>query len=237
MVRGLTKSLVKKVVVPSINKVTGKSEYELGDLSKMLAQDYAELLGGEKKDRYELGDLTRAWVGNFTGKTEYMVGNVSEEIVRRVQSGEYSTEDMWLLCGLLVSLGVGLTPVAHVLPIKLLLQLLNFAISRELNKRTRKVLVAIATTLDERFKEALTGDPNTQAGEMTKQAVLDYLQKENYEAGDILRSLNDVLMAAEDSEGEKKGGNISLRKGIVLCDKVLDELDKWDDVLLKRILE
>ena len=237
----LTKSFFRKSVEPNINKITGKSEYRFGDLTKHLAKNMTSSFTGrdcnDEDYEYEFGDITKAWVANFTGQKDgYRVGDLSKAVIRRVRSGEYKVEDMWLMLRVLVALGAGLTPVAQVLPVKLLLQLLDVALTQEVGER---LVGALASVLDERFKEALTGDPNYQIGDWTKRAVLKYIDKDEYEFGDIVKTLQRKMEAEKKQQQQQEvKKETPIRKqeriGMLLNEKALQEVEEWDKKFLEE---
>ena len=96
--------LTKSIIGGSVEKITGKP-YEFGDLTrhvdKSVKEKVADLTG---KDEYEFGDLSRfvdqqikGKVNEFTGKDAYKVGDISKELVRRVASGDFTLDDLFML--------------------------------------------------------------------------------------------------------------------------------------------
>ena len=128
------------------------------------------------------------------------MGDISKEIIRRVSTGEYATEDLLLLCKALVTFGVGLTPVASFLPAKLLLEMMSFGIAEDVGGR---LMGALSKTLDERFKETITGDANYRLGDKTKQVVQNLMakakEKETFTStkSEVSVSRNDVVSGDE----------------------------------------
>lgn len=174
-----------------INKITNKDEYEFGDLSRHLDSKVKERIADiNEKNKYEFGDLTRYLVKDFTNSTNYQFGDITKEIIRRVKSNDYTMEDLALLVKALVSFGVGLTPVASFLPVKLLVELLNYSIAGDLGT---KVVSSISLEIDKRMKDAIMGDENYQVGDLTKKAVLKYTGREEYNFGDITKTVVDSL--------------------------------------------
>lgn len=220
-----------------VNSITGKEEYEFGDISRWMDQRAKsavnELTG---KDEYRFGDLSRfadatikEKLNNFTGQEEYQVGDVSKEILRRVAAGDYKLEDILLLCKVLASFGIGLAPVASALPAKLLLDLLNVSLGQEIGGR---LLEALAVSVDQRFKETLTGDADYKMGDVTKSAILNFVGKDetsSYEFGDITKTIAKQL---EDNNAESKKFGVAEPKAgkgsIVLEPKLVAELEDWD---------
>jgi len=179
----ITKGLLKKAS-SAVNQVTGKDEYTFGDLSRWADARVKQRINNiTGEDEYEFGALSK-WadaqvktqIANYTGKEDYVVGDVSQEIIRRVSTGEYATEDLVLLCKALVTFGVGLSPVARFLPAKLLLEMIKFGLVEEVGGR---FMGALSTTLDQRFKETLTGDANYRIGDKTKQAIQNLMAVAN----------------------------------------------------------
>jgi len=188
-----------------VTKLTGKESYEFGDLSRWLDQK-----GKEK-------------VGNLAAKdfSDYQVGDITKEVMRRVRSGDYQSHDVFLALRILLSAGASLTPIAGVLPLKLLIELVNLGLAQDLTGRLMEVL---AGSLDERVKEAVTGDKNYRLGDLTRNKMLtelaEFTGNEEYTFGDISRTI-----AARSQDGKK----CSLRsKAIDLEDSITDELTEWD---------
>ncbi|CAE7239955.1 unnamed protein product, partial [Symbiodinium microadriaticum] len=160
-------------------KVTGKDVYELGDLSKYLDTQ------------------AKKQVAKLTGKDSYEFGDISREIARRVQESDVvDEEDLRLLLTTVVALGVGLTPVAHLLPVQLLLNLYTTSVEVELgNRAASKLTGALAQELDRRAKGVLLGKGNEDyvLGDLTKaqiqRSVASLTGKDKYEFGDISRAL------------------------------------------------
>lgn len=153
----ISKSVVKALGT-SVNKVTGKDEYQFGDISRWIDKQAKEK------------------VNEFTNKDgEYQFGDISKEIIRRVRTGDFTLDDIVILCKVLISFGVGLQPVASFLPVKLLVEMLNYSIAADLGD---KMVGAVATELDKRMKSAITGDEMYRIGDMTLRAVNKFTGKQ-----------------------------------------------------------
>ena len=76
-----------------INDLTGNEEYEFGDLSRLV----------DSKIKGE--------VNKFTNSTSYEFGDLSKEIVRRVATGKYTLDDLFMLFKALAMVGASLSPV------------------------------------------------------------------------------------------------------------------------------
>lgn len=192
-----------------INEITGKEgEYEFGDLSRYLdAKAKKRVLMARKSNAtsttddeyfYQFGDLSR-WVSHllqeratgFTGEEKYRLGDITKTIVRRVQTGEYCIDDIYLALRVLVAAGIPILPVTNALPLKMLLQLVEADLAKDIGARLTE---SVAASLDARFKQALTGKSDYQLGDMTKdrlrQQLAKFTGKDQYEFGDIVRALS-----------------------------------------------
>jgi hypothetical protein len=156
---------------------------------------------------------------NFTGKGEYQIGDVSREIIRRVQTGEYELADIIFLCKVLITFGVGLTPVTSFLPGKLLVEMIQFSIVEETGGRLLNVL---STTLDQRFKETLTGDLNYKLGDKTKQAIQNLMQMANEQVtenvlNEQVDKVMDAALIAELDDWDRRLGITEKGTGLSKC--------------------
>jgi hypothetical protein len=187
-----------------VSKLTNKTDYEFGDLTR-----WADSVSREK-------------VSNFTSKSGYEAGDISKEVLRRARSGEYSVEDMFLALRILLSAGASFTPLIGFLPLKLLLDLLNLGLAGDV---TGKLVEVLAGVVDERMKEAITGDSKYQLGDLTKKkavaALAKFTGKEKYEFGDISRKVTQLSL----QEKTKKSGS---KQQIELESEIADELVDWD---------
>jgi len=119
-------------------------------------------------DEFSYRDLSR-WVdarakdkiNEVTAKETYVFGDLTRELGRRVASRKYTLDDLVVLLKALVSFRVGLSPVAAFLPVKLLVDLLNYSIAGDLGNR---LVASLAQEIDKRIKHALTGDSEYQVG-------------------------------------------------------------------------
>jgi hypothetical protein len=215
-----------------VKKLTGRDVYQFGDISRWLdrqTKNRISSLTGKEEGDYEFGDLTR-WadaiakekVANFTGKKDYQIGDMSKEIVRRVRSGEYELSDVFLALRVLLATGASLTPITSVLPIRVLLDLVNLGLAQDV---TGKLVGVLASNLDERMKQALTGDVNYQLGDVTKtklrQALMDFTGKKTYEFGDLSRTIGKLIES-------NSAGVVVDKERLELKDQVASALDDWD---------
>ncbi|CAJ1403951.1 unnamed protein product [Effrenium voratum] len=110
-------------------------------------------------------------VADLLGKEQYEFGDISREIARRAKEAEIDEEDLKLLLRAVLALGAGLTPVAHLLPIQVLLNLYGSSLELELSQRLLSRLTAsMAKELDRRAKEAMLGKGNEDyvLGDLTR---------------------------------------------------------------------
>ena len=167
--------LTKSLIGGSVEKITGKP-YEFGDLTrhvdKSVKDKVANLTG---KEEYEFGDLSlfvdkqiKGEVNKFTGKDAYKVGDLSKELVRRVASGDFTLDDLWMILKGLTIFGASISSVSGFLPVKLLIDLLNFSLANDVAGR---VSSALAVELDKRLKGALLGNENYKLGDATKSTI------------------------------------------------------------------
>jgi hypothetical protein len=220
--------LTKSLLGTTANVLTGtKEEYKFGDITKGVvkkAADAVKEISG--KDDYQFGDLTLALdrkakekTAEFTGKSDYQVGDISKEILRRVRAGECKVEDIILLVKIMATLGAEFSPLASMLPAKLLLEMMNYSLAQEVGG---KVLEIVTGTLDKRFKEAVTGDADYAVGDLTKKAIFNFIGKKDgdYELGDLTRTISKRL-----KENDRSGA------GVAMDAEFVKELEQWDAAL------
>lgn len=205
----LTRGLLKRTQ-GKVNDLTGKDSYEFGDLSRWADQKAKERVRNARGDatrtnddgayHYQLGDVSR-WATDFAkekaaqyagkkGSEDYVFGDISRTIFAKVRSGDYQLDDVYLALRVLVTAGFSILPVANLLPVKLLLQLVEFDLAKDVGGKLTGVL---ASSVDARVKEALTGDANYQLGDLSKsklnEVVSSFTGKDSYEFGDISKAL------------------------------------------------
>ncbi|KAL7534303.1 hypothetical protein ACHAXR_005778 [Thalassiosira sp. AJA248-18] len=236
--------LTKSLIGGSVEKITGKP-YEFGDLSRAIDSSIKDKVNDfTGNDDYEFGDLSR-WVdtkikgevNKFTDKESYKFGDLTKEIVRRVASGEYTLDDLFMLLKALAIFEASISPVAGFLPVKLLVELLNFSL---LNDVAGKVTSSLAMELDKRLKKSLLGDENYKLGDATKRtissAVQSYTGKESYEFGDVTKKVVSTF-ADEAKVSGKDRQTIGMKSAHPeeLEASMVDALDKWDSLSEKQL--
>lgn len=132
-------------------------------------------------------------VNKFTNKEEYQFGDMTKEILRRVATGQYTLDDLFMSLKALAIFQASISPIgkfeiwrlltialhiylsnhhirllAGFLPVKLLVQLLDYSL---LNDVAGRVTSALALELDKRLKKSLLGDENYQLGDATKRTI------------------------------------------------------------------
>lgn len=240
--RGLASRFTNRV-----EQVTGK-EYKFGDLSRHLdakaKEKVCEVTG---KDSYSLGDLSlwadanvKAKVCEMTGKNSYTAGDLTKEILRRVTSGEMKWEEVLMLMKMMLSIGASFSPVAGMLPAKVLIELLNYSIIAQAGEM---VTSAISTELDRRMKKAFTGDSEYQLGDISKRQLLRFIGSDTYEFGSLTKTIIEKMNArdVDHNDGSREGIKSGTGKGdgILFADssnenlelsneQVLIELAAWD---------
>ncbi len=244
----ITKSLIKQI--------TKKDTYEFGDLSKHFDSTIKNRIAQlSDKNEYEFGDLTKYLIQDFTNSSDnsfagtgetysYKFGDITKEIINRVKSREYTLDDLAILIKALVSFGVGLSPVASFLPVKLLIDLLNYSIAGDLST---KVISSISLELDKRMKKAITGDESYQIGDYSKKAILKYIGRDEYTFGDITKTVVESMEKYEAQQKEIAALNQKvkdeeqiIKKRTFLTsdndfDKVSKDLEAWDEKYLKDL--
>lgn len=112
---------------------------------------------------------------------------VAKVLIERTASSECNLSDLMLLLKVLVMLGASFGPLAKILPVTILLDLLNVSLEARLGG---KILEVLAESLDERFSAAFTAQ---ELGDLAKRsltaAILTFTGKQTYEAGDIERAV------------------------------------------------
>lgn len=173
-------------------------------------------------------------MSSFANKEDYEFGDVTKEILRRVASKDFEWKDMVMLMKVLLSFGVGLNPIASLLPIKFLIDLLNYSIYADVGDR---FVGAITLEVDKRMKKAFTGDPEYQMGDLSKKAVLSYIGKDKYDFGDVTKKVLESLEENKkdlrnDADGMQSADNPNSFLG-KMDEGVTQELEAWDTQILR----
>lgn len=167
--------ITKSLIGSRVEKLTGKP-YQFGDLSRKIDSSIKESINSlTGKDDYEFGDLStyvdsqiKSQVNRFTKNERYRFGDLSRELLRRVGEGEYTINDLYMILKALAVFEASISPVAGFLPVKLLIELLNFSLANDVAGR---VSSALAMELDRRLKKVILGDENYVLGDATKRKI------------------------------------------------------------------
>ncbi|CAB9510947.1 expressed unknown protein [Seminavis robusta] len=158
----------------------------------------------------------RDMVLGFTGKSDYQFGDIAKEVVRRASTADYNLQDIILLLRVMLTLGASVTPLAKLLPITVLLEMLNTTIEARLGG---KLLEVLAQALDERFMAAFSAE---ELGDLAKRslsaAIIAFTGKASYQKGDIEETVskmnnnnnnnnNDATQQEENGQDEKAVNN------------------------------
>ena len=211
----------------------------------------------DQRGRSDLGSL----VQGFTNKPNYKVGDISREVLRRLRSGEYSKEDIMLVLKIIAIVGANFQPIAAVLPMKVLLEMVEVSLAQDLSS---KVVEMLTSEVDGRMKEMVMGDKDYKLGDLTKKAltgskdyqlgdftksVLQQMTSKDYQFGDITRNLlkkGDKPSSASSSVNKQLVDD-DAKKAIEAWDKKYLaskqdesaikqlELEAWDQKLIKNM--
>jgi hypothetical protein len=175
----LTRGALKKVIGDvdltrgALKKIKGDGD---GDDNGDTKSDTTTntLTPGTKKSSYKFGDISK-WldkkakddIGKFTNKQEgdaaYQFGDISKELIRRLRDGEYTRDDLLLFIKVVATIGINLTPVARILPLKVLTELLNLSLEATIAQSIGdKMISSLTNEIDSRMKEFVTGNREYQ---------------------------------------------------------------------------
>ena len=130
---------------------------------------------------------TKAFILRFTGKPDYQFGDITKEVLHRAAASDFNTKDMMLLLKLLLTLGVSFTPLAKIMPLTVLLELLNESLETRVGG---KLLEVLAGSVDSRFIAAFDAE---EIGDFAKRslstAIVLFTGKDDYKEGDIARAV------------------------------------------------
>jgi len=265
----LNSAALLDTLTSSICKVTGKDTYKLGDMSRYLdnrAKDAIRGLTGEVqlqvmglskqvddqiKDRINSLKLAKI-------QKDFNIADITRTIIQKVASGDYQLSDITFLCKVLVVLGADFSPVAGLLPVRLLLELFGYSIVIGLGER---FMTAIATELDRRLErnEQKEDEKNQSSlplamipldngitagsytpGDLTKQAILEYTGKNTYQTGDIAGSK--MLEKASPTSTSTSTGDIfsvdiikELEECLAMERELVEKLNEINSVKMKSV--
>jgi hypothetical protein len=198
-------------------------------------------------------------VNKFTNKERYEFGDLTREIVRRVSTGEYTLDDLFLLLKALAVFEASISPLAGLFPVKLLIELLNFSLANDVVGR---VSSALAMELDRRLKKEILGGENYVLGDLLRELLpmllglllgkvclklviskclsLDFAIQyisDSYSFGDVTKTVISSIKSNQLKVVNTK------KEPLLLGTKSLDDrieqsvseaLEKWDEALLEK---
>ena len=120
-------------------------------------------------------------------------GAIKKEVERFISVGEWNMQDLSLLLRNVLLLGGSLTPAASLLPVRMLVSIYGSSLASELGER---LVQEIASSLQQRLSQGLS-DSVRAGGQLSKQAVSQITGKEDYEFGDITKSIGKKLFGGK----------------------------------------
>ena len=121
-------------------------------------------------------------------------GEISKNVFQSIKNGEYKVVDVYLFFKTIAISGVNASPLAKMFPFKVLVELLNYSLTLDVNSRLN---VLIAEEIDYRLKKSVY-EKKRELGAQTKMALQEFTGKEDYEAGDVLEAVQNKMKDAED---------------------------------------
>lgn len=162
---------------------------------------------------------------NTTSAAARQAKSIARKLIEVTCSSDYKISDILLLLKVLLAVGASFGPLAKILPVTVLLQMLNVSLEARLGG---KILEVLAESLDERFVAAITAE---ELGDLAKRsltgAILAFTGKESYEAGDIERAVT-----SDYSNGSGSHDNAVEQKTLALS--VGPEFAQWDEAFRER---
>mmetsp|Transcript_2917 Transcript_2917/g.4260 ORF Transcript_2917/g.4260 Transcript_2917/m.4260 type:complete len:231 (-) Transcript_2917:1835-2527(-) len=152
-------------------------------------------------------------------------------MLRKITSAEYDINDILLLLKIMVAVGASIGPLAKVLPVTVLLEMLNVSMERQIGG---KLVDTLASSLDGRFNAAFfSNDDKFQLGDAVRRSALsaisDFTGKDSYRSGDIERAVSE----SKNQEDTTDGAVIApITKVKTLNLQVDAEFDEWDKKFL-----
>lgn len=195
-----------------------KAKTEIRNRMKLLQQPFqttentdngAYINDGQKDSNTSILELSQRLDLNFQKYTSQHIQSsvitiqkVSRTIIRKVATGDYQLSDITFLCKILIALGADFSPVAGLLPVKLLLELFGYSLVIDLGERFLNVIIqeldkrlqSIQDETCDRAEEIVLldqqGDHISKSflyspGDLTRNTILSYIGKEVYQIGDI----------------------------------------------------
>jgi len=196
----------------------------------------------ESFENYEFGDITKKMISGYTNKTDWDFQDLTGEVYNRTLSGDINLKDVILLVKVVASLGISFTPLAGVLPLKLLIELLSVGLAQEIGNRVMEI---VANEVDKRINKALlekddaTAVNSTSSDDGNAAAAVVY----NSMLSDVMRGeLSKQVSQATGKNGIHELGDIS--KAITNNSKhlpnfdseLMSKLEIWDKKFLADMM-
>jgi hypothetical protein len=156
-----------------VNSLTGNDTYKFGDFTKWLdAQAKVSALKLDAAAKRVVMERVTA----YTKRPDYKIGDITKEVIRRFEVGEYKKEDLWLFVRICLLIGGSAgAGVATALPVKVLLELLEVSMASSVSEDLTSMLM---NEINNRMKEFITGDKNYRFGDLTKKILLGQRNRE-----------------------------------------------------------
>lgn len=147
-------------------------------------------LGGLRGDVRAMGREGEKEAADAAAELE---GAIKKEVERFISVGEWNMQDLSLLLRIVLLLGGSLTPAASLLPVRMLVSIYGSSLASELGER---LVQEIASRLQQRLSQGIS-DSVRAGGQLSKQAVSQITGKEDYEFGDITKSIGKKLFGGK----------------------------------------
>ena len=140
-------------------------------------------------------------------------------------------DDIMMFMKIIAVVGANIQPVAAVLPMRVLLEMVEVSVAQDLSS---KVIDMLTAEVDSRMKEMVTGDKEYKLGDMTKKALTG---SKDYQAGDFTKSILNQITSRDYEFGdvtksllkkEDKSVAQSPADRLHSDDEVKQKMDEWD---------
>jgi hypothetical protein len=152
---------------------------------------------------------SKALVLSFTKKEEYQFGDITKTLIKKTAEAgkDINIADVMLLLKVLLAVGASFVPLAKILPVTMLMEMLNVSLEARLGG---KIVEVLAGSLDERFTAAFKAD---EVGEFAKKsltaALTAFTGRLSYESGDIERAVVEVENSKETEQQQAQQATVS----------------------------
>lgn len=176
-----------------------KTGFELGQVTRAAVGAFESKVNWAKDSVMKLDEAAKsavlARVTAYTKKSEYKLGDLTKEVFRRFEVGEYKKEDLWLFIRICILIGGTAGAVgATALPVKVLLELLEVSMASSVSEDITSMLT---NEINNRMKEFVTGDKAYQIGDVTKTLTKKFLLGEKNHEVDLSQQVIGKLTGKE----------------------------------------